>query len=112
MGAWLLVSSVVLLAGCGSAHSPVAPSSLAGGDAPALTSAAATSLAHARHGAGGPVVVDRGSLEYAGQRGVASLAGTRGFSLKATPAGAAGVVEAMVACADGCAPNTAIPLGA
>jgi hypothetical protein len=111
MGAWLLVSSVVLLAGCGSAHSPVAPStSLAGNDVLAPASAATTPSA--RNGAAGPIVVDRGSLEYSGQRGIASLAGTRGFSLKATPAGAAGVVEAMDACADGCAPSAAIPLRA
>jgi hypothetical protein len=113
MGAWLIVSSVVLLAGCGSAHSAVAPStSLAGDDVPALASSAVAATASARHGAGGPIVVDRGSLEYSGQRGVASMAGTRGFSLKATLAGAAGVVEAMDACADGCAPSAAIPLRA
>jgi len=72
--------------------------------------------AAAAHQTGGAatnaIVVDRGEFDYAGNSGVLTLYGSRGFSLAARVSGTSGVMLAVDACATSCPAGAVIPLTA
>ena len=109
----------VVVVGCDSAHSPMAPSRMPSAAA-ALTSLGATA-ADARHvsapataDAPSRIIINRGELDFSRDAGALSLYGTaRAFALTGHVSRSGGVIDPIETCfASNCEPGSNIPLGA
>ena len=114
----LAALATVVVVGCDSAHSPMAPSRMPSAAA-ALTALGATA-ADARHvsapvtaDAPSQIIINRGELDFSRDAGALSLFGTRAFALTGHVSRSGGVIDPIDTCfASNCEPGSTIPLGA